>query len=152
MKKLLVLFLCVLVGCSNNKNTEVTNVITEITTSDEFMEKLEFSLDVPETFADSDDIEFRVYEDLNMAEVNYLKNGNYIGFIRKIRTADLGDNMLSGMYANFTSTEKIDKFTVSLIKDDAYVSDWAQGDFTYTVVTLDGLDTNTLVELSKLVK
>ena len=153
MKKLLILFLCIiLVGCSVTKETELTNVTTDITTSEEFMEKLEFSLDVPESFVGSDNIEFKVYDDLKMAEVNYLKNGNYIGFIRKIRKSDLGDNVLSGMYANFSKIEKIDKFTISLINDDAYVSDWTNGEFAYTVVTLDGLDTDTLVSLSKLVK
>lgn len=163
LKKILILFFILilgLTGCSskqsqtnqNVENADVENPMTEVESLDKLSEVLGFTFVVPETIDEIIDKQYIAYEKLGLAEVNWLDGEEYFAFARKMRTDNLGEDSLSGIYETFDEVKEVEGYRLSKIGDIAYISEWEKGEYSFAFVMLNGASEEVIVELSKKIK
>ena len=160
MKRYFLLFLVIflLFGCSKkqeNVESPTSSVpFIETKTLEELNTTIGFNLEIPESIDEVSTKKFFAYKDLGMAEVEYLDGEEYFAFIRKIiyDNVDAELDSISGIDEKFDEIKNIGKYRVSFINGIAYISDWYDKDYMYTLVMLNGASEEVILEISNLIK
>ena len=161
MKRYFILFLTIflLFGCSKKEepiNTEPEVVIPfiEVKNADELNSTLGFTLETPESIDEISDKKYYAYGELLMAEVEYFDSDEHFAYVRKAvrNNVDVTLDSISGIYEKFDEVKEVDRYKISFINGIAYISDWQDANYMYSLVMLNGASEEVILEISKLIK
>lgn len=160
MKRYFILILTILLlfGCSKKEEptqeVEMPTPFIEVKNIEELNTTLGFNFEVPESIDEISTKKFFAYKELGMAEVDYMDGEEYFAFTRKILLSNVDDELdsISGVYEKFDEVKDVGKYKISFINGIAYISDWYDKDYMYTLVMLNGASEEVILEISNLIK